>query len=117
MPYEVHILEISVLAYSQRVAILKFLVITMLEMIMLSLLPKVSTTTESYLWVAYKKLSTRSNTCMKKRTRMFMFGLMECGPNLDLAIYSNYYPILRYLGKHFHGTTMKDTTIKNPWME
>ena len=49
MPYEVHISEINVLTFSQSVAVLKILVIAkngMLEMIMLSLLPKGSTTTE-----------------------------------------------------------------------
>ena len=46
MPYKVHISEINVLAYLQCVAMLKVLTITMLEMIMLSLLPKVPTTIE-----------------------------------------------------------------------
>ena len=40
-----------------------------------------------------------SNIWMNKRTRMFMFGVMEWGHNLDLVIYSNYQP------------------IKAPWME
>ena len=48
MPHEVYISEISALAYLQRVAVLKVPIITMLEM-MLSLLPKVSTTTDSRL--------------------------------------------------------------------
>ena len=41
MQYKVHILEINVLAYLQRVAMLNVLIITMLEMIMLTMLPKV----------------------------------------------------------------------------
>ena len=61
-----------------------------LEMIMLSLLPKVPTAIESRLLVVYKKLYTRWNTCIKKRMRMFMFGVMEWGRNSYLAIYSNY---------------------------
>ena len=65
MPYKKHISEINVLGYLQRVAILKVLIITMLEMIMLPLLPKVPTTIESRLLVVYKMLSTRSNTCIK----------------------------------------------------
>ena len=65
MPYKKHISEINVLRYLQHVAILKVLIITVLEMIMLSLLPKVPTTIESRLLVVYKKLSTRSNTCIK----------------------------------------------------
>ena len=48
MPYEVYISEISALPYLQRVAVLKVPIATMLEM-MLSLLPKVSTTTDSRL--------------------------------------------------------------------
>ena len=39
MSYVVHISEINVLAYVKRIAVLKVLIITMLEM-MLSLLPK-----------------------------------------------------------------------------
>ena len=85
MPYKKHISEINVLEYLQRVAILKVLI--MLEIIILSLLPKVSTTIESRLLVVYKKLSLRSNTCIKK---MFMFGVLEWGHNSYLAIYSNY---------------------------
>ena len=46
MPYKVYISEINVLAYLQRVAILKFLITTMLEVIML---PKVPTKIESRL--------------------------------------------------------------------
>ena len=65
MPYKKHISEISVLGYLQPVAALKVLIITMSEMIMLLLLPKVPTTTESRLLVVYKTLSTRSNTCIK----------------------------------------------------
>ena len=49
MPYKVHISEINVSGYLQRVAMLKFLIITMLEMTMLSLSPKVPTTTKSRL--------------------------------------------------------------------
>ena len=49
MPHKVHISEINVLAYLQRVSMLKGLIITMFEMIMLSLLPKVRTTIESRL--------------------------------------------------------------------
>ena len=49
MPYKVHIFEIIVLAYLQRVATPKFLIIMMLEMTMLSLLTKVPTTIESLL--------------------------------------------------------------------
>ena len=90
MPYKKHISEINVLGYLQRVAMLKILIITMLEMIMLSLLPKVPFKIESRLLVVYKKLSKRSSTCIKKRTRMFMFGVMEWGHNSYLAIYSNY---------------------------
>ena len=75
MSYKVHISEISVIGYLQRAAMLQVLIITMLEMIMLSLLPKVPTTTESRLCVNCEKLSTRWNICMKKRTRMFMFGI------------------------------------------
>ena len=90
MPYKKHISEINVLEYLQRVAILKVLIITMLEIIILSLLPKVSTTIESRLLVVYKKLSLRSSTCIKKRSRMFMFGVLEWGHNAYLAIYSNY---------------------------
>lgn len=85
MPYEVHISEIIVLTFSQSVAVLKILIITrngMLEMIMLSLLPKVRTTIESRLQVACKKLSTRSNICLQKRTILFMFEVMEWGYNL-----------------------------------
>ena len=85
MPYKVHISEINVSGYLQRVAMLKFLIITMLEMTMLSLSPKVPTTTKSRLWVACKKLSTWSNKHMKKHTRTFMLGVMEWGHNLDLA--------------------------------
>ena len=40
--------------------------------------------------VAYKRVSKRSNTFMKKHTRIFMFGVMEWGHNWDFAIYSNY---------------------------
>ena len=77
MPYKMHISEINVSGYLQRVAILKVLKITMLEMTMLSLLPKVPTTIESHLGVARKNLSARSNICMKKYTRIFMFGVLE----------------------------------------
>ena len=63
-PYKKHISEIIALGYVQRVAMLKVLIITMLEK-MLSLLPKVPTTTESRLLVVYKKLSTRLNRCIK----------------------------------------------------
>ena len=66
MHYKKHILEINVLGYLQSVALLKVLIITMLEMIILPLLPKVPTTIESRLLVVYKKLSTRLNTCIKK---------------------------------------------------
>ena len=59
----------------------------MIEMIMLSLLPKVLTTIESHLWHVYKKLSTISNTDMKKSTIMLMFGVMKWGRNLDFAMY------------------------------
>ena len=81
MPYKVHISEISVLGYLKRVAMLKVLIITMLEMITLSL-PKNSD--------HGRVASMKSNICMKKRTRNFIFGVMESGHNLDLAIYSNY---------------------------
>ena len=37
---------------------------------------------------------------------MFMFGLMELGPNLDFAMHLNYHPVLCCLGKNFHGTTL-----------
>ena len=37
---------------------------------------------------------------------MFMVGLMKWGPNLYLAMYLNYYPVLRSLGKHVHGTAL-----------
>ena len=87
MPYKVHFSEINVLEYLQRAAMLKILIITMLE-IVLSLLPKVPI--ESHFWVGCKKLPTRLNIPMKKRTRMFMFGVMEWDHNLDIAIYSNY---------------------------
>ena len=40
--------------------------------------------------IDYKKLSTRSSACMKKRKRMFSFEMMELGHNLDLAMYLNY---------------------------
>ena len=40
MSYVMHISEINVLAYVKRTAVLKVLIIAMLEMIMLSLLPK-----------------------------------------------------------------------------
>ena len=43
MSYKVHISEINVLGYLQRVSMLKVLIITILEMIMLSLLPEVPT--------------------------------------------------------------------------
>ena len=46
MLYDVDILEINVLAYLQRVFMLKVLIITMLEIIILPLLPKVSATIE-----------------------------------------------------------------------
>ena len=62
----------------------------MLEMIMLSLLLKVATTIESRLSVVYKNLSTRSNTPMEKRTRMFMSRAVEWGHNLELALYLIY---------------------------
>ena len=67
MPNKVHIWEINVLVYLQRVAMSKVPAITMLWMIMLSLLPKVPTTIESRLWFACKKLSTG----------MFRIGVME----------------------------------------
>ena len=51
---------------------------------------------------------------MKKRTRMFTFGVMEWSNSLDLAMYLNYYPVLCCLGKHFQGTTMKNSTVKAP---
>ena len=82
MPHKVHISEINVLAYLQRVSMLKDLIIIMFEMIMLSLLPKVRTTIESRLQVACKKLSTRSNIFLQKRTILFMFEVMEWGYNL-----------------------------------
>ena len=86
MPYKVHILEINVLAYLQRVAMLNVLIITMLEMIMLSMLPKVPAKIKLCLWIASKQL----NICMKKDRRTFMFGMMYWGNNLDFVIYSNY---------------------------
>ena len=49
LPYKVRVSKIKVLAYLQRVATLKELIITMLEVLALSLLPKVPTTTESCL--------------------------------------------------------------------
>ena len=91
MPYKKHISEINILGCLERDSMLKVPIITMLEITMLSLLPKVLTTIESRLLVVYKKLSARSNTCMKKRTRMFMFGvMMEWVHNSYLAIHSNY---------------------------
>ena len=43
MTYKVHISKTNILAHLQRVATLKVLIVTMLEIIMLSLLPKVLT--------------------------------------------------------------------------
>ena len=63
MPYKVHISEINVLGYLQRAAMLKILIITMLEII-LSLLPKVPI--ESRFWVDWKKLPTRLNNTHEK---------------------------------------------------
>ena len=83
---QVHISEINVLGYLPRVAMLK-VQITILEMIMLLLLLTVSTTIELRLWVACKKLFTRSNIFVQKHTRMLMFGVTQWGHNLDLAIY------------------------------
>ena len=77
MPYKMHISEVNASGYLQRVSMLKVLIITMLEMSMFSLLPKVSTTIESRQGVAGKKLSRRWNICMKKYTRIFMFGVLE----------------------------------------
>ena len=74
MLYKLHITEIIVLGYLQRVAMLKVLIITMLEMTMLSLLPEVPTTIGSRLWVACKKLSTRWNICMKKHTNFYVWS-------------------------------------------
>ena len=72
-----HISEVNASGYLPRVSMLKVLIITMLEMSMFSLLPKVSTTIESRQGVACKKLSRRWNICMKKYTRIFMFGVLE----------------------------------------
>ena len=49
MLYKVHISEISVLGYLQRVTVLKVIIITILKMTMLSLLPEVQTTIGSRL--------------------------------------------------------------------
>ena len=69
--HEIKASEINVLGCLQRVSLLKFLIITMLEMTMLSLLPKVPTTIESRLWVACKKLSRWSKVFIKNHTRIF----------------------------------------------
>ena len=77
MPYKMHISEINALPYLQRIVMLKFPTITMSAMIMLTLLQKVPTTTESRICIVCKTLSTRSNTCMKKSKRMCMFGVTD----------------------------------------
>ena len=59
MLYKAHISELSVLGYLQRVVMLKVLITTILEVIMLPLLPEVLTTIWSRLLIACKKLSTK----------------------------------------------------------
>ena len=53
----------------------------------------------------------------KKSTRMFIFGEMELSHSSYLTMYLNYQLVLRCPGKDFRATTMKDTTVKEPWTE
>ena len=46
-----------------------------------------------------------------------MFGVMEWGHNLNLAVYLNFQSVLCCLGKHFQATTMNETTVKATWMK
>ena len=103
----------------QCFTIFKALAITILEVLMLSLLPKVLNFKLPIISsiIAYKNISRIWYVCMKKRTRIFFFGVIELGHNLDLAMYLTYYQVLCCLRKQFHGTTMKDTTVKISWKE
>ena len=63
-----HISEINVLGYLQRVATLKVLMMTILEMTMLLLLPKVPTTIESRLLKSYLQKVIHQIHHMHKKT-------------------------------------------------
>ena len=75
MLYKVHISEMSVLGYLQRVAMLKGLIITILEITMFSLLPEVRTTIGLRLCVACKKLSNKMKHMHEKNIQeVLCFG-------------------------------------------
>lgn len=51
---------------------------------------------------------------MKKRSRMFMFEVIEWSNPLDLAYVFKLIASTALHGKHFQGTTVKDSMVKAP---
>ena len=78
MPYKMHISKIKVLAYLQSVAILKVLIIAMLEISESSDYNRVA------LWLFAKSYSQDRAHAWKTSQRMLLIGVMELGLNLDI---------------------------------
>ena len=84
MPYKMHISKIKVLAYLQSVAILKVLIIAMLEISESSDYNRVAS------MIVCKKLFTRSSACMKNVAKNAFDWSDGIGSQFRYPLYLNY---------------------------
>ena len=84
MPYKMHISKIKVLAYLQSVAILKVLIIAMLEISESSDYNRVAS------MIVCKKLFTRSSVCMKNVAKNAFDWSDGIGSQFRYPLYLNY---------------------------